>query len=895
MSWLRFFDRDRWDAERARELQAHLEIETDENLERGMTPDEARYAACRKLGNATLIREEIYRMNSIGFIETLWQDLRFGARLLRLNPGFALVAIASLALGIGANTAIFQLLDAVRLRSLPVRNPQELAEVRIANVKELRGSTNSAYAAATYSLWERIRDQQQAFSGIFAWSDDEFNLAPHGEARVARGLLVSGDFFRVLNVKPLLGRVFSAEDDHRGCGLPGAVISYAFWQREFGGTTSVLGKKLTLDYHPVDVIGVTPADFSGLEIGRSFDVAVPVCSQPALDGYSFLDDGTIWWLTVMGRLKPGWAIERASAQLSVISPGTFQSTLPPNYPHTSVNEYLSYKLTASPAGTGVSVLRNYYSDALKMLLGIAVVVLLIACANLANLMLARARTREREIAVRLALGASRGRLIRQLLAESLLMAAVGAVAGAFLAQTLSQALVALISTEGSRWYLDLGMDWRVRGFIAGLAVLTCVLFGLTPALRATRAAPAVAMKAAGRGTTASRERFGLRRVLVVTQVALSLVLLVGALLFSRSLRNLMTVDAGFQQDGILIADVDLSGLGIPVARWDGFKQEVVDHIRAIPGVDSAADVKFVPLSGSAADDHVWMEGGQGKINPFFNWISPGYFATLNTPLVAGRDFDAHDTRKSPRVAIVNEAFVQRLGIGRDAISKRFRREATPSEPEMDFEIVGVGKNAKYRDLREDFTPTVFLPMTQQASPEPGQQIMIRAQAPPASLVTAVKRAIGEVNPEIAFYFSFFKTRIHEGLLRERLLATLSGFFGFLAMLLATIGLYGVMSYMVGRRTSEIGMRMALGAGRGEVARMILSEAGMLLAIGLIAGAILAMAAGRAAGALLYGLKPYDVGTLAAAIAALAVVGALASYIPARRASRLDPMAALRDE
>jgi predicted permease len=322
---------------------------------------------------------------------------------------------------------------------------------------------------------------------------------------------------------------------------------------------------------------------------------------------------------------------------------------------------------------------------------------------------------------------------------------------------------------------------------------------------------------------------------------------------------------------------------------------MVDHIRAIPGVNSAADVKFVPLSGSTADDHVWMEGGLEKINPFFNWVSPGYFKTLNIPLVTGRDFDAHDTRKSPRVAIVNEAFVERLGIGREVISKKFRREATPSEPEMDFEIVGVVKNAKYRDLREDFTPTVFLPMTQQASPEPGQQIMIRSQAPPASLVNALKRAIVEVNPEIPFYFSFFKTRIHEGLLRERLLATLSGFFGFLATLLATIGLYGVISYMVGQRTSEIGMRMALGAGRGEVVRMILSEAGMLLGIGLAAGAILAMAAGQAASALLYGLKAYDAGTLAAAIVALAMVGALASYIPARRASQLDPMTALRDE
>jgi putative ABC transport system permease protein len=322
---------------------------------------------------------------------------------------------------------------------------------------------------------------------------------------------VSGDFFQVLGVKPFLGRVFSAADDHRGCGLPGVVISYPFWRREFGGTPSVLGRKITLEHRPMGIIGVTAQGFAGLEVGRSFDVALPICAQPALADYSFLDDGTIWWLTVMGRLKPGWAFNRASAQLSAISPGVFQATLPPNYPRTNVPEYLSYKLTASPAGTGVSVLRNYYSDPLKMLLAIAGLVLLIACANLANLLLARSSAREREIALRLALGASRGRLIRQLLAESLLLAAAGAVLGIFLAGSLSETLVSLISTEGNRWFLDLNLDWRVLGFTVGVGALTCVLFGLAPALRATSAAPGAMVKSGGRGITASRERFGLRR------------------------------------------------------------------------------------------------------------------------------------------------------------------------------------------------------------------------------------------------------------------------------------------------------------------------------------------------------------------------------------------------
>ncbi len=895
MSWLHYFRRRYWDRERSRELQAYLDIETDENIARGMTPEEARYAARRKLGNPTLIREEIYHMNSLGLLETLWQDLRYGARLLRLNPGFALVAILSLALGIGANTAIFQLLNAVLLRTLPVENPQKLAEIRISNVTELRGSTNSPYAFATYPLWKQIRKQQQAFSGTFAWMDDEFNLAPRGEARLARGMWVSGEFFKVLGVKPFLGRVFSAADDRRGCGLPGAVISYAFWQREFGGTTSVLGRKVILEYHPVDIIGVTPQGFNGLVVGQSFDVALPICSQPTLADYSYLVDGNIWWLTVMGRLKPGWTLNRAGTHLSAISEGIFEATLPSNYPRANVKEYLSYKLIAYPAGTGVSMLRNHYSEPLKMLLAIAGLVLLIACANLANLMLARASAREREIALRLALGASRGRLIRQLLAESLLLATSGAVLGTLLAGSLSQTLVSLISTEVNRWFLDLALDWRVLGFTTGVAALTCVLFGLAPALRATSATPGAMVKSGGRGITASRERFGLRRVLVVSQIALSLFLLVSALLFSRSLRHLISLDAGFQQDGILVADTDLTALRLPVARWDEFKQLVLDRVRAIPGIDAAADAKFVPLSGNAADDHVWLEGRDEKINPYFNWISAGYFNTLATPFLAGRDFDAHDTRTSTKVAIVNEAFAQRLGIRTGAISKRFRREATPSEPETVFEIVGLVKNAKYRDLREDFTPTVFLLLPQQASPEPTQHILIRSSVPPASLVASVKRTLPEVSPRIAFYFSFFKTRIREGLLRERLMATLSGFFGALAALLATTGLYGVISYMVARRTNEIGIRMALGADRRDVVKLILREGGLLLVFGVAAGAVLALAAATTARSMLFGLQPYDPATLGMAIVLLAAVTLAASYLPARRAAKLDPMVALRDE
>jgi putative ABC transport system permease protein len=368
MSWSRFFRRRRWDQERSREIEAYLQIETDENVARGMVPEDALLVARKKLGNRTLIREEIYQMNTIRFVETLWQDLRHGARLLRLNLGFAIVAIASLALGIGANAAIFQLLDAVRMRTLPVKNPEQLAGVRIRDPKGMRGSFGSEYPAFTNPLWEGIRDHQQAFSSAFAWAADTFNIAPSGEARYARGLMVSGQFFEALGVPAILGRTLGPADDQRGCGSPGVVLSYGFWQSEFGGNAGTVGRKLTIEGHPYEIVGITPASFFGLDVGRSFDLAVPLCSERLMNEQSLLDLGSDWWLTVMGRLKPGWSTSQADASLTSISAGVFESTLPAKYPPENIKDYLGYKLATFPAGTGVSGLREQYSNPLWLLL-----------------------------------------------------------------------------------------------------------------------------------------------------------------------------------------------------------------------------------------------------------------------------------------------------------------------------------------------------------------------------------------------------------------------------------------------------------------------------------------------------------------------------------------------
>ena len=827
---------------------------------------------------------------------TLLKDLRYAIRVLRANPGFTAVAVTLLALGIGANTAIFQLLDAIRLRTIPVKDPQRLTLIDLADHKGWRGSQASAYATFTNPMWERFRDTQDAFSGVLAWGQSDFNLSPGGEVHLAHGMFVSGDFFQVLGVPPLMGRFFTAADDRRGCAVSGAVVSYSFWQRELGGDAGAVGRKITIDYHPVEVIGIAPASFFGLEIGHSFDIAVPICAQPALRSRSWLDWGTAWWLSVLGRLKPGGTIEEANTRLLAGSAGLFRATLPTNYPAVNVKDYLRFKLHATPAGNGVSSIREQYGDPLLLLLGTAGLVLLIACANLANLMLARATAREREIAVRLAIGASRGRLIRQLMAESLLIAIAGAGLGWLLASTLSDGLVALLGTEGNPLFLDLAPDPRVLAFTIGLASLTCVLFGLAPAFRATSIAPGEAIKSGSR-STGGRERFGLRQALVVSQVALSVVLVTGALLFSGSLRKLMAVDAGFQHTGILVTNLDFSRLKIPIARRSAFRNELQERIRSLPGVDSAAQVDVLPLSGSSTTNLIWMDGRDSShsIAANFSWIGAGYLKTMGIPLLTGRDFDNRDTPDSTQVAIVTQTFARSLGLGDNPVGQRFRRQATPSSPETVFEIAGVVKDTKYYELREKFRPIAFLATTQDSQPNDFPRYVVRSAAPLSDVTGRIRTAMAEVNPAIGIDFRSYEGIVQEGLLRERLMATLSSFFGLLAALIAAIGLYGVLSYLVVRRTNEIGIRMALGADRNNILALVLREAGTLLAIGLGVGLALSVAGGHAVRSMLFGLSPYDSGTLATAVVLLVAVALAASYLPARRAARLEPMAALREE
>src|ERR1700730_8451607 len=830
--------------------------------------------------------------------EYLLQDIRFALRTLRKSWGFTLTAVLTLALGIGANTAIFQLLDAVRLRSLPVANPGTLAGVRIKNGTRGFGITllGDYDTMLSYPMWEQIRRHQQSFSGVFAWAQRGWVMLGEGaQERPGRILWVSGETFSVLGVPPLRGRMFTEKDDQPNCGLPGAVISYPFWQSEFGGQDSAIGSRLIIEGRSTEVIGVAPRRFFGLEVGRSFDFAVPFCSLSTYSPTALTTTRSdYFWVRVVGRLKPGVTLEQASSQLEAISPGLIEATLPSGYSATSLNMYKNFRLATYPGGNGISSLGETYDTSLWLLLGTTGLVLLIACANIANLMLVRASAREREMAVRLALGASRWRLIRQLLSEGFVLAGAGGVLGIALAEIFSRSLVRLLSTGNNPIQLGIGLEWRGVLVPGALEVSSCVFFALVPAFRSSRVEPGIVLKGGSRGTTAGRERFSFQRLLVVSQIAVSMVLLVGALLFARSFWNLLTVDPGFRQKGILITYVDLTRLALPPERYVPFIRDLLAAVKTVPQVESSATSTLIPLNPSSTWNlGVRVNGAEGGSK--FAWVSPEYFETMEIPLLTGRGFNNRDTQTSPHVAVVNEAFTRRYLAGMSATGKTIRTNAESGYPETEYEIVGVVKDTKYVDLRAPTPPIAFAPADQFPDVSPWAVLLIRSSSPPSLAISAVKEKISQINPAIKTEFHILQTDIENGLARERLMALLSGFFGALAALLAMIGLYGVISYIVAMRKNEIGIRMALGASPGSVIRIILRQTLTVLAVGVGSGLVLAMAAAKGANSLLFGLEPNDPLTLFSAAGFLAAVALAASYIPAYRASRVDPMNALRYE
>jgi predicted permease len=877
------------------EIRAHLEMEEQENLESGMPPEEAHYAALRRFGNVTLVQERSREMWGWNSVETLWQDLRFGLRQLRKNPGFTAVAVLTLAIGIGANTAIFSLINAVMLRKLPVQRPNELRLVGMVDPR----SGGEGDTEFTNPLWEQVRDRQDIFSGIFAWSGDRFDLAQGGAVHYANGLWVSGDFFKTLELRPAAGRLITASDDQRGCS-GAAVLSYGFWQEHYGGAPSAIGSTLSLSTHPFEVVGVAPPGFYGMDVGRNFDVAIPICAATLFDGKkSRLDNRSFWWLSVAGRIKPGVNLSKLAARLGVLSPQIFTAALPQDWDSNGQKSFLRQVLVTTPAATGTSDLRDQFDQPLQMLMAVVGLVLLIACANIASLMLARAAARQKDLAMRQALGASRLRLIRQLLTECVLLSSAGALVGILLARWGTTLLVRYISTGGNAVFLDLSLDRRVLGFTLVIAIFTSVLFGLLPALRATRVSLALAMKGSQAIEIDRRARFRNRHWIVASQVALSLVLLVAAGLFLRSFWKLATLDIGFDRNNVLVVGTNLKTAKVPRDQQPSICDAIESRLRALPGVASAGRSWTTPVSGSGWNGWIqteWSKGLTGRNSlAWFNFVSPGYLGTLRMTLLAGRNFNDGDTKTAPAVVIVSEILAQRFFPNLNPIGRTFRIVEIGGKSGPPIEVVGVVRDSKYQTLREKTHPTAFFPATQIPGDSEAETFELRTGVWPSGLVSAVQAAVGGVNKEIPLEFHTLAEQVKDSMVQERMLALLSGFFGILALLLAVIGLYGTLSYLVAQRQTEFGIRMALGAEPGSILRLVMRSVIAVLAVGVAAGIGVSLAATRVLRQLLFGLGPRDAVTMIAAVAVLSVVALIAGYLPARRATKVDPMVALRNE
>jgi predicted permease len=843
-----------------------------------MEPEPARQAAIRRMGSTLRIRESIYEQYSIPIIEPIWRDLRVALRQLRRAPAFATVAIASLALAIGATTAMFWLLDALTLRQLPiVSEPRQLAEIRLSGEGRV-GRLTGRNRQFSFPQWRELRQRPSPFSSLLAFGDTRFNLAPRGEVRYVEGLWVSGSYFVTLGVKPAVGRLFDEADDQPGCGYRGAVISHDFWRRELRARDDVLLETLSIGPERVPIIGVAEQGFFGLEVGRQFDVALPLCAAAA-------ERPDHWWLAIVGRLREGSTPEQARVQLAATMPAVQRLATPPGYPPDMAAAYAAMPPVVRDARTGISPLRASYEHPLTALLAIAVVMLLLATVNLANLLLARATAREQEFIVRLAIGGSKLRVLQQVLLESVVIAGAGAALGVIVAQILGRSLLPLISTPADRIFLELSFNWRVFGFAAALTFVTVAIFGLAPALWATRRRRLTLAPTAD----ATRLRLALRRGLVMTQLALTLALVFGATLFVRSFWKLTGDDLGFDSDRLLVANVFFRAEDHPPLRRPVIYMDLVARLQALPEVASVAEAFNPPLGGSFWDTQIRIEGvASGLAN--VNQVSAGYFATLGTPMVAGRDFNATDIAGSQPVAIINQSLARRYAgspVGRSITT------LAPGSPDQTFEIIGVVADQKYQVLREASAPILYRASSQQPSWPLTQRYIIRATTTAAHLQPVVGAVLNDVSPTSSVRFARMDDQVVGAALQERLLARISIWFGSVALLLAVLGTYGVVSFGVAARRREIGVRMALGATKAHVVTMILRDAIVVLSLGTAAGMLVALIGASYLDTLLYRIATSDSVSLAIAALLLAATALMASWIPAMRASRLDPAVVLR--
>jgi predicted permease len=821
---------------------------------------------------------------------------KYAFRSLRKNLGFSLIVILTLGFGMGANAAIFSLMDQVLLRRLPVRDPSQL--VFLDGPGAFQGRTFNRMTFS-YPMYKDFRDRNEVFTGLLARFPTAMTIAWEGRSERVNGDIVSGNYFDVLGVRPALGRVFNDSDDRTPGAHPVAVLSYGFWQRRFGGDPAVLDRTLVVNGHPMTIVGVSAAGFNGIQVGSNSDVVVPMMMKAQMTPtWNDLDNRRSRWLTIMGRLKPGVTAEAAEVQLNVVYKPINEEEVKaiPNASETFRQRFVSKHLDVLTAGTGISDMRTQFSTPLVVLMCMVGVVLLIACANVANLLLARSTSRQKEIAVRLALGASRARIARQHFIESLILAGAGAVVGLVLAVVTGRLLLAALPGDPASQALTANPDLRVVAFTLLLALVTALIFGIGPALSATRPAVVSALKDEAGSVVGGGRQARVRRALVVGQVALSMLLLAGAGLFARSLFNLRAVDAGFPVESLLTFSIDPTLSGYDAARMQSLFEQTQDALTAIPGVRSASMSEIGAFTGNEWGQTVKIDGYQPKededMNPHVDGIGPRYFETLGVPLVNGREFKPSDTLGAPKVAIINETMAKQFYGNTSPIGRRmgFGRGNA-----IDIEIVGVARDLRTVQLNQTPVRFVYIPYRQDDSVTQLTYVA-SIQGSPEIAAAAVRQAVQRLDPNLPIFdLKTMTAQVSESLYIQRMVAALSVTFGALATMLAAIGLYGVMSYAVARRTREIGIRMALGAERGKVMWLVLKEVAVLAAIGVAAGLAGAFYLTRQVQSQLFGLSPHDPATLIGAVVLLLLVALAAGFVPARRATAIDPLVALKAE
>jgi len=893
------------EAELDEELRSHLEMAVKERVERGSDTTEARHAARREFGNVGLVREVTRNVWGWRWLRDFADDARYGLRMLRKNPGFTAVAVLTLALGIGANTAIFTVINAVMLRALPVQHPEQLVAVGDPARVYSWGTGTPRTDVFSYPLYREVRDHNDVFSSLLASSNlGNLQMVMEGGPEKVSGRLVTGNYFQTLGVEALLGRTLMADEDRIPGGDPVLVISYGYWQRRFSSNPAIIGRKVRLNNHPFTIIGIAPPGFFGEVVGDRPDLWAPMMMQPQLmPGRNFLASVNDASLLLMGRLKPSVTIEQARTNVNTVVKQALTVTLNAmvSSDDREAIRRMRIAVEVSPGSRGLSRLRREFSTPLLLLMAMVVLLLLVACVNVANLMLARSEARKREIAVRFAMGAGRGRIVRQLWTESVLIALFGGALGLLLANWGSAVLVSLANASRSTGSpLSLGLDWRVLGFTGGICLTAAVVFGLAPARRFLRVKPSLALKEGAGGPEAS-PKSSLGFVLVSSQIALGVLVLMTASMLVRSLRSLQEADLGYSRDQLLLTRVDFLQSGYKGGAIQNVTRELLDRLSTLPGVRGVTASSNGLFSGDESSDAIRIDGvvptNQQDNVTADDEVGPDYFSTIGVPIVLGREITQRDFSSAAHVAVVNETFAKSYFGGRSPIGHKIYLQDSEHPDQPPYEIIGVARDVHDHNVRDAVRRRMYAPLTSATFDEIGAyNFELRAIGDPQALLNSVRNAIREMNPDlIVDNMETAGELVNDTLTSQALVAKLSAFFGALVLSLVCVGLYGSMAYNVSARTREIGIRMALGAPRHNVVWMVTCDAWIVLAVGIVVGVPAGIAASRLFEAMLFGVDKTDPLSIASAILALAAISVTAAFIPVRRATKVDPMVALRYE